>query len=306
MERTWWISLLGTFVILALTVAVFTNLVVGSILTVAVGLVLLSSWRQVGSATKPVYGVVTNFGKPVRVVGPGRHLVLPWYRIEREFPTRQHSFPYEVEVNTHPNEAEGLGRQLIKAQVTLYLRWPNPEKEYEVVPGEDPISGSELLMGAFFTVPVDFDDDGYVNDLWQHLRGAVKEAVMAQMSGRDYQQCLEEWEGIEEGVKNLLHAEVSNPIPDMGIPRELLDFSIENVALPDRLVAVLAELEDARRKGEAAEEKARHEGEAVRLQADGQAKAASMRMSAVTEGGGSPNVAAALVMGPEIVKAFRS
>lgn len=284
-------------------------------------IILIAVWvkkcvRQVGTTTMPLQAVLLTFGRPVDVLPLGLHWRFWPFQTFRLLPLAQYKFPYrlpKIYSQETINDAlpKGLSSRPIEGQATLYLQFPDAEREYLYgFPGEAPrmVPGKELILRGYNRYPpIDFLREGAGERLGRHLQDTVLGGVRQVMAGVDHQGIRLEKAFIEDGVKGYLLAEPGNPLHEMCIPGDCMDveISILNLVAPAGQTELdLAARETAWRQGEATTTKATHDGLAavIKAQHDAQAmQAVRAEIEATLQGlinrGVSQDVAALMVAG---------
>lgn len=255
-----------------------------------------ASFRQVGTTERPYNAVVTSFHRPVRVVGTGWQRVRPYQGI-RKFPTQQYQIPVEVKVITKPDPDKGMSRRTLDVDAIVYFRWAKP--------GERDPSGNELLLKAFYAVPVEDLTKPHIEVLQTHLRGSVESAFRHVMGGRSYEECLEDRELVEKEVKDNLLSQSGDPFVELGIPRDGMDIRVAEIRIGDDLKEALSAGENAQRHADAEAIEGKGRGRRLAAEGRGRAKAAQVHVAALKQHGIESGVAAVLVEAPDILGALR-
>lgn len=204
----------------------------------------------------PVQAVITRFGRPVKVIGPGLYfLKWPIERIEKLFPTIQYVFDYTIE-KVHTKETQKQGTAPLRVDITLYYKWAQVGKKYRAEEIGRKISreidGAELLKRyAYFGFGGDPLKPEQVKDFF---KDAVVGGTRTVMAKRNHKECREEKAKIEEEVKDYLLSEPGNPFFECGTPARHLDLEVRTISFPEQMEKAFY-VEEVAEKEKAAMEK---------------------------------------------------
>lgn len=285
------------------------------------GIVLLAIWlfwgclKRVGRADRPAQGVIARLGHPVDAVGPGGLVFIlgPFPEELWLLPTGQYEFEYERDEGLFSKEEKGkkLASQPLDLGVTLYLRWPRPDREYtwpvlkkeadfypkpDIVPPAPPpegykwrrVPGKVLLGRLFLRFPRNlslWDGADPERGIGPFLEEAIIGALRQALANKDHLQYRAEKQDIENYMKYYLIREPGNPLREWGIPPDCLD--IELTATGFR------EAKNETEKAFIAPELAERHAEA----ANPQRRQIQELLAGYQAGGVSPDIAAVLASG---------
>jgi len=281
------------------------------IVLVPIALVLLwlmGAFVRIGmDGDEPYWAVIAQFGRPVEAVRPGIYF-RPLWVFERValFPTGQKTMWFRT-TEAWTKEMGNRQAQPLTLDIALYMRWPDPEVDYDFDGDTGSKNGSDLLKGAYYYLPRALrnpDRPDYIDVLGRFLENAVIGAVKIVVGRRNHLDARQENQKIENEVKTYLLSEPGNPFHDLGIPPKCFDLELTRVVFPDDTAQALREKELARRAGEARVTAAEHDGrarEAIarhRKAASGdEAEAIKALLQAHLDKWVSPEVAALIVSG---------
>jgi hypothetical protein len=220
-------------------------------------------FTQIGSAKIPCQAVLFRFGKAMYAVGDGLFFHFHPFEEFKLLPKTQYKFPYSIKRGLYSKEESKLRSQPMEVDLYLYLRLPLVGKEYSFFKEKDKngaiawdrVLGERLLVEHFAPrLPIiNLMVASASEALRQHLEGAILGGVRHVLSIKTSQQCKEEKEPIETGIKEYLLSEIGDPFVELGIPLECLGIEIYSLKFPDDTEQAYKEPELAMKRAEAAE-----------------------------------------------------
>jgi len=277
---TWWMVLIGLFVVGSLLAAeivlwlmiswqlafVITLLLLGSVILVA--MLLKKFLVVVGGGQRPRVALIVRWGRVIAACNQGLFLVFfPPEKLVK-MRTTQYRVDYEIDdAWTKADEKTGEQVQKVSVGVTLAFTLPQPGVLYKSGHGAD------LLRKFYYAFPFNTENFKVLGELGPHLSGAVTEAVIHSVAQFTHTELATKTKEIEEAVKMYLLKEEGNLYAGLGIPEENTDFGITSIVINDDVEKSMRGAEIMFRDARANQDKEKIEATTARETADDRAEA---------------------------------
>lgn len=252
--------LLPTFLMiltkLVLGITRLTALGVGISVAFLIVIFWVRKWiKQVGTTELPTQAVITRFAEPIDAVGLGLVSIISPFESLKEFPTRQYMMNYCITEGLYSkaDEEKGFRSLVMIVDLSVYFRFarvdrmysfPMPIEDVKKILGKDErlslkglseglawgrVSGKELLIKAYYRLPIKNPKEAKLEEFGKFFEGAVEGGLRHVMGVKNHKECKEEKPIIEEEIKNYLLSGEGNPFFECGIPKECLDIELKGV-----------------------------------------------------------------------------
>lgn len=287
-------SVIGISILLVMTFALWAwlsyfGLALGVFIGVGVS-VLAGFWIRwsivrLGTDSRPMMAVITQFGRPIRSVGPGLYFIPKWIQGLARYPMEAYTFAYTIfnvytKEISETSEATGAlrtyGSAGLTVNISITFRWPRPEEEVGLTfPGifnEDEarnssshddhtglkdgwkfksVGGAESLKDGYTSFPFHPPTSVTPDQLSAHFEGAFTGGVRRMMAVKNHLQIRQEKGPIEDAVIGYVLSEPANTLHDLHIPAQCLAIEITRIQFPDEMDKAFIASETAQRTGEA-------------------------------------------------------
>jgi len=261
----------------------FFGLALGVLISVGIS-VLAGFWirwsiRRVGTDSRPMMATITQFGRPIRSVGPGLYFIPKWIQGLAQYPMEAYTFGYTI-FNVYTKEVqEGDSRKYGSAGLTVDIsvsfRWPRPGEEMLTFPKItnealaqasslhnditglkegwtlEPAEGDELLTLGYPSFPYHPPTSVTPDQLSAHFQGAFTGGVRRMMAVKNHLEIRQEKGPIEDAVIGYVLSEPGNTLHDLHIAAQCIAIEMTRVQFPEEMDKAFIASETAQRTGEA-------------------------------------------------------